>query len=183
MSSVSSRSRSTRGLPLLGIAVALIAATGMLLPDLGEARGDRGGGDRGANKSVAGANQREKAGNANRNKNVNRNKNTNINRNTNVNVNNRRDVDVDIDVDRGGCCRGDWDIDVDHHHHGGALAAGIVIGAMAVTTAAVVGSSYYALPPGCTVVYTYGPPYHYCGSVYYEQRYQGSQVTYVVVNP
>ena len=55
--------------------------------------------------------------------------------------------------------------------------------AVAVTTAAVVGSYYYALPPGCTVVYRNGIRYQYCGSVYYSQTWHGNDVVYVVVNP
>jgi hypothetical protein len=177
----------------------MVAATvGLLLPDLAEAGrgggggggGNRGGGG-GASRSVSGANHREAAGNANRgggnkgNRDVSRNdnRNTNVNRNTNINrnVDIDRDIDVDIDVDRG-CCHGDWDIDIDNDHHHG-FGVGMAIGAMAVTSAAIAGSRYYGLPPGCRVVYTYGPPYHYCGSVYYAEQYDGDRVVYVVVNP
>ncbi len=65
----------------------------------------------------------------------------------------------------------------------GGLAVAATIGAIAVTTAAVVGSSYYALPSGCTTVVQNGATYSQCGSVYYQQTMQGSDPVYVVVNP
>lgn len=111
--------------------------------------------------------------------NVNRgNVNTgNVNRgNINTgNINIGNDVNIDIDYDHGWS---GWD--GDHHH---PIAAGVAIGAMAVTTAAIVGSYYYALPPSCTTVIKNGVSYHHCGSVYYQQVWQGSDVVYVVVEP
>jgi hypothetical protein len=47
----------------------------------------------------------------------------------------------------------------------------------------VLGSYYYTLPPSCTVVVKSGVSYHYCGSVYYQQTWSGSDPVYVVVNP
>lgn len=165
----------------------------------GAARGG-GGGGRKAQTSVSGANHaasRPSGGGGNRgngnagyaNKgnvntgNVNRgNVNTgNVNRgnintgNINTgNVNIGNDVNIDIDGGYG-------------YGHGGyyhnPIATGIAIGAVAATTAAVLGSSYYALPPGCTTVYRSGISYYYCGSVYYEKSWSGNDVVYVVVNP
>ena len=95
--------------------------------------------------------------NTNKNRNVNSNKNTN--KNTNVNVN------VDVDRRRGG-----------HRHP-------VAIGAAVVVTAAVVGSIVYSLPPsGCTTVIRNGIHYSQCGTVWYEPRYSGNSVTYVVIN-
>lgn len=91
----------------------------------------------------------------------------------NINIGN--DVNIDIDYDHGWS---GWD--GDHHH---PIAAGVAIGAMAVTTAAIVGSYYYALPPSYTTVIKNGVSYHHCGSVHYQQVWQGSDVVYVVVEP
>jgi hypothetical protein len=39
------------------------------------------------------------------------------------------------------------------------------------------------LPPACTAVKVNGLTYWNCNGVWYQPRYSGSQVTYVVVNP
>ena len=57
-----------------------------------------------------------------------------------------------------------------------------VVGTAAVTAAAV-GSAVRSLPPQCTAVTVGGATYQQCGSTWYQPRYAGSQVTYVVVNP
>ena len=93
---------------------------------------------------------------------------TNVHRNTNVNVN--RHVDVNVNNRRG------------RYYH--PVATGVAIGATAAVTAAVVGSMVNTLPPsGCTTVIRNGIAYSQCGSVWYEPRYSGNSVTYVVVNP
>ena len=46
-------------------------------------------------------------------------------------------------------------------------------------TAAAVGSMYNSLPPSCS---PYAGSYYYCGGAYYAPRYEGSSVTYVVVD-
>jgi hypothetical protein len=113
---------------------------------------------------------------------TNVNHNVNVNRNRNVNVN--RDVNVHRDVD----------IDVDHHYHGHygygydhpyAAAAGVAAAATAasVVTRAVVGSVVYSLPPACSAVVVNGLTYQNCGGTWYQPRYAGTQVNYVVVNP
>jgi hypothetical protein len=153
------------------------------------AAGARGGAT--AHASVSGANRASyggaggynrgnvNTGNVNRGKvntdNVNRG---NVNRgNVNTdNVNIGNDIDIDIDGDYG------WRGDIDYPVAAG-IAAGVVIGAVAVTTAAAVGSAYYALPPsGCVTVVRNGVSYYQCGSVYYQQTWQGSDVVYVVVD-
>ena len=92
---------------------------------------------------------------------------TNVHRNTNVNVN--RHVDVNVNNRRG------------RYYH--PVATGVAIGATAAVTAAVVGSMVNTLPPsGCTTVIRNGIAYSQCGSVWYEPRYSGNSVTYVVVN-
>ena len=48
----------------------------------------------------------------------------------------------------------------------------------AAVTAAVVGSMIYTLPPSC-VTWSY---YYRCGEVWYQPQYEGTAVTYVVVN-
>jgi hypothetical protein len=54
--------------------------------------------------------------------------------------------------------------------------------AAAVTTAAVVGSMVHSLPPSCQAVSIDGYTYQQCGSTWYQPQFQGSSVTYVVVN-
>ena len=110
--------------------------------------------------------------NVNHNRNVNKNVNVNrnSNRNTNVNVNKRTNVNVNVDHRRG------------RNYH--PVATGVAIGATAAVTAAVVGSMVNTLPPsGCTIVIRNGISYSQCGSVWYEPRYSGNSVTYIVVNP
>jgi hypothetical protein len=103
--------------------------------------------------------------NANRNVNVNSNRNVNVNANRNVNrnvnVNSHHDVDIDVDVDR--------------HYH--PIATGVAVG----VTAAAIGSVIYTLPPSCTIVRVGAVSYQQCGSVWYQPRYVGSNVQYVVV--
>ena len=110
--------------------------------------------------------------NSNRNVNVNSNRTSTRNRNNNVNIDRDRDIDIDVDVDHHhGCC-------YDNHHHGiGVVGA---VAAVAVT-AAVIGSTVTVLPPACTVVYANGITYQQCGGAYYQPRYVGTSVSYVVV--
>jgi hypothetical protein len=96
---------------------------------------------------------------------------TSVNRNVNKNVNYHRDVDIDVDVDRRG----------GYYGHPAATAAAVT--AAAVVTRAVVGSIVYSLPPACSAVVINGLTYQNCGGNWYQPRYAGTQVTYVVVNP
>jgi hypothetical protein len=102
----------------------------------------------------------------NRGANVNRRAKVNRSANVNQKVNFHRDIDVD--VDRG------------HYHPVAATAA--VVGATAVTAAAV-GSVVNTLPPSCTMAPVNNVTYQNCGGTYYQPRYSGTQVSYVVVNP
>lgn len=155
----------------LNLFVLMLSVTVMLafIPQQVDARGgNRGGGKAhssvnrggGGNKSA----NRNKNVNRNKNTNVNRNKNTNVNRNTNVNVN--KNVNVNVNNRHG-------------HRHGGyhPVATGVAIG----VTAAVIGSIVYSLPSGCTTVIRAGISYRQCGSTWYEPRYSGNNVSYVVV--
>ena len=101
-------------------------------------------------------------------------------------------------VDRGDFGRRDSEVNVNRNvnvntsyngYHGGyyggdyhPVATGVAVGVAAGVTAAAIGSLAYRLPPGCTP-YTYSGPYYQCGNVWYQPQYQGSNVTYVVVNP
>lgn len=105
--------------------------------------------------------------------NVNRNANANANVNRNVNVNQNTNVNVNRNVNVSGGYYGP-------NYHSGPSVAGVV--AATVVTAAVVGSVVRTLPPSCTTVYANGFAYQNCGGTYYQPQYQGSNVTYIVVN-
>jgi hypothetical protein len=67
---------------------------------------------------------------------------------------------------------------------GHPVAYGAAAGAAAVGTAIAVGTVVSALPSsGCEGVSVGGVAYQRCGGTYYQPTSQGSQVTYVVVNP
>jgi hypothetical protein len=151
----------------------MILTAGLLLGAMGaptdaEARQVRNG----TRTSVNGGGRAQSAS-ANRGGNVNRNanvdNNTNVNRNVNVNQNVNVHRDIDVDVDHG------------HYHHPVATAVGVT--AAVAVTAAAVGSIVHSLPSSCTVVVSAGVTYQQCGSTWYQPRYAGTQVSYVVVNP
>lgn len=100
------------------------------------------------------------------------NSNRNINRN--VNIDNHRDVDIDVD--------GHGRYGYDDHYHPIATAAAVT--ATVAVTAAVVGSimTPAQMPSSCVQVIRYNVAYMQCGSTWYQPQYQGSDVTYVVVN-
>jgi len=106
------------------------------------------------------------------NVNVNNRNNVNVDRRTNVNVN--RDVDVNVNVNHRGYYGGGY------YYNSGPSVAGVV--AATVATAIVVGAVYSSLPPNCTTIVANGIAYQSCGGYYYQPRYQGTSVTYVVVN-
>lgn len=162
-------------------------------------RGRGGGGGGGArvrntshqsvNANRGGGGNRNASANRNANRNANVNRNTNINRNANVNVN--RNVDVNVHGGygyHGGCYGCDWD---DHDFaRGMAVGAvtGAVVGAAAASsnqTTVVVnpGTVVTVLPSGCGASVVGGITYQRCGSVWYQPRYVGSSVQYLVVNP
>ena len=76
-------------------------------------------------------------------------------------------------------------VNVDHHggyHDYHPLARGMAVAAGAAVASAIIGSVVYSLPPSCSVVQLDGITYQQCGSTWYQPRYAGSQVTYIVVN-
>ncbi|MBO9709506.1 MAG: hypothetical protein J7521_14970 [Caulobacter sp.] len=113
--------------------------------------------------------------NVNHNLNGNRNVNANVNRNYNSNVNVNRNVNVNVDNHY------DYHDGWDDHWHPVATAA--AVGATVAVTAAVVGSITRTLPPSCSTVIVNGISYSQCGATWYEPRYSGTTVEYVVVNP
>lgn len=60
--------------------------------------------------------------------------------------------------------------------------AAVVTGA-AVATAVAVGTVVRSIPPSCSSVMVGNVAYQQCGNTWYQPRYSGSQVSYVVVNP
>jgi hypothetical protein len=125
-------------------------------------------------ESRSSVNTANRNNNVNRNENVNRNNNVNANRNVNVNQNVNVNRDVHVDVDNG------WDNNGWNHH---PVATAAAVTATVAVTAAVVGSVVNSVPPSCTTVIQNGVTYSQCGSTWYQPSYQGSQVSYVVVNP
>ncbi|WP_338868391.1 hypothetical protein [Myxococcus stipitatus] len=96
---------------------------------------------------------------------VERDRYNNVDVNRNVNVN--RDVDVHRDID----------VNVDENYHPVAREVG------ATATAVAVGSVVRSLPPSCSTVVTNNITYQNCGGTWYQPRYSGTDVTYLVVNP
>ncbi|GGP18864.1 hypothetical protein [Silvimonas iriomotensis] len=110
---------------------------------------------------------------ANVQRNSNNRNNVNIN-NSHNNVNVNRDVNVNVDGDRGRY--------YDDHYHPVATAAAVT--ATVAVTSAVVGSIVNAnqMPSSCVQVMRGNTAYMQCGNTWYQPQYQGSNVTYVVVN-
>lgn len=99
------------------------------------------------------------------------------NSHNNVNIDNHRDINIDVD-DHG---HGHYGYD-DHYYHPIATAAAVT--ATVAVTAAVVGAIVRPaqLPSNCVQVVQGNVAYLQCGSVWYQPQYQGSDITYVVVN-
>lgn len=125
-----------------------------------------------------GGNSAKNSGNKNvSGNNVNVGNKTTVNNNRNTNVNVDRDVNVNVDT------HGNGRYDYDDHHHPIATAAAVT--ATVVVTAAVVGSIVQPsqMPTsGCVQVISGNTAYMQCGSTWYQPQYQGSNVTYIVVN-
>ncbi|MCB1642767.1 MAG: hypothetical protein KDI37_13625 [Xanthomonadales bacterium] len=157
-----------------GDGIAAGSVSGVNRSNISAGNGSRSTVNTGGNRSTVNSNRNRSNVNTGT---VNTGNVTNIqggDRNTSINI----DRDIDVDGYHGGYYGGH------HDHYPYPVAAGAVIGAVAVTTAAVVGSYYYALPPtGCAVVIINGISYQRCGSVYYQQTWQGDKAVYVVVKP
>jgi hypothetical protein len=93
---------------------------------------------------------------------------------TNVGNGDRQININDNDVNIGG----DWDGHYGCCYGWGGVAAGFVAGAV---TGAIIGSSVYALPPACPASIYGGVTYNYCGGVWYQPQFQGTETTYIVV--
>lgn len=146
----------------------------LLAIGIGPATGQHGHRGGGAARAGAHANinrpvQRPQGGGAHRD--VNRNVNRDVNRNVNRNVN--RDVHVDVDYHDDHWNR--WD------DHPVATAAAVTAGV--ALTSAVIGSIVYSVPPSCVTTVIDGMAYQQCGNTWYEPRYSGTTVQYVVINP
>ncbi len=63
-----------------------------------------------------------------------------------------------------------------------AAAVGVVAGATAAATSVALGSTVTVLPSNCVTVFSGDLTYFQCGSVWYQPRYAGSGVAYVVVS-
>ena len=63
------------------------------------------------------------------------------------------------------------------------VARAAVVTTAAVATAVAVGTVVRSVPPSCTSVMVGNVAYQQCGNTWYQPRYAGSAVTYVVVNP
>lgn len=118
----------------------------------------------------ASAGNRVNAANHNRVGNRNRVNNSQ----NNINIDNHRDVDIDVDG------RGHYGYD-DHYH---PIATAAAVTATVAVTAAVVGAIIRPaqLPSNCVQVIRYDVTYLQCGSAWYQPQYQGSDITYVVVD-
>lgn len=92
----------------------------------------------------------------------------------NINIDNHRDVDIDVDG------HGRWGYD-DHYH---PIATAAAVTATVAVTSAVVGSILRPtqMPSNCVQVIRVDVTYMQCGSTWYQPQYQGSDITYVVVN-
>lgn len=63
------------------------------------------------------------------------------------------------------------------------VARAVVATTAVAATAIAVGTIVNSVPPSCSTVVVGNVAYQQCGSTWYQPRYAGSQVTYVVVNP
>ena len=145
------------------IAIVLLAAA------TADARGVRGGGARTSVSRGGAVAASRPAASSNRNV-SNTNTNRNVNRNVNRDIN--RDIDRDVDVGYGN--------NAGYGYHPVARGAAIATGA--AITAAAIGSVVYSLPSSCTTVVEMNVTYQYCDGSYYQPRYAGSSVEYVVVS-
>ncbi len=130
--------------------------------------------NRGNNADRANARNNNRASN---NRSVSGNNRVGNNSNNNINVDRSRDVNVNVD---GGGRGGYYD---DYHHYHPIATAAAVTATVAVTSA-IVGSIVNAsqMPSNCVQVMRYNTAYMQCGSTWYQPQYQGSSVTYIVVN-
>jgi hypothetical protein len=149
------------------LATTLLMALALLFGQEAHAQA-RGGGGRGGVPARSSVHTAQSGRNANINSNRNVNSNTNVNRN--VNVNSNVNVNRNVGYHGGGYRYDSW---------GHPVAAGAAMAAGAIAVGAVVAS----LPPQCSTVMMGAVTYQNCGGTYYQPRYEGTTVQYVVVNP
>ncbi len=150
--------------------------------------GGGGGGGRGGGGARTSVNHGGGGGNVNRGANVNRNANANVNRNVNANVNRNASANVNRNVNANVTRNANVNVDrnVNVNGYRGGYNNGwnhpVGTGLAVVGAAAVIGSIVYSLPPSCSMVQSGGVTYQRCGSTWYQPRYSGTSVQYVVVN-
>lgn len=161
---------SARSLLLTTLASAALGLAPAMFESASAQHGHRGGARASAHANVNRAAQRPAHRNIDHNRNIDRNRD--VNRNVNRNIN--RDVHVDVDHH------------YDHHDHWNdwddhpfATAAAVTAGV--AVTRAVIGSIVYSLPPSCVTTVINGVAYQQCGNDWYEPRYAGTTVQYVVI--
>lgn len=110
--------------------------------------------------------------------NVNVSRNLNVNRSVNVNrdVNINRNINVDRNVNVYGGYRGGY-----YYHDGIGVGGAVAIGVAGMAIGSMITAA--ALPPSCSTVIVNGVTYQQCGNTWYQPRYAGSQVNYIVINP
>lgn len=171
--------KSNRVLTFGAIAALLAGATplSLLTSTAAEARPAARPAGGGGNRAVRNPGGRDIAtrpnpGNGN-GRDIRRKANVNINNNSNNNININNNGNYNHHNGWGG--HGGW---YDNHHHWHPAAT---IAAVAVT-AAVIGSVVNSVPSsGCQMLIINGLSYYQCGSNWYQPRYYGSNVQYVVV--
>ncbi|MBJ7515236.1 MAG: hypothetical protein JHC82_02955 [Stenotrophomonas sp.] len=57
------------------------------------------------------------------------------------------------------------------------MTAGVAV------TSAVIGSIVNSIPPSCVTTVINGLAYQQCGNIWYQPRYAGTTVEYIVINP
>ncbi len=142
--------------------------------------GHRGGGAAraGAHANINHPVQRPQGGGG-ANRNINRNVDrSNVNRNVNRNVDRNVNRNVNVDVNYHDHYDDHWNSWDDHPF---ATAAAVTAGV--AVTSAVIGSIVNSIPPSCVTTVINGMAYQQCGNTWYEPRYSGTTVQYVVINP
>lgn len=167
---------SVKSLLLTTLAAATLGLAPALIESASAQHGHRGGGGAraAAHTNVNRAAQRPANRPANRN--IDHNRNIDRNRDVNRNVNRNIDRDVHVDVDHHYDHHDHWD---DWDDHPFATAAAVTAGV--AVTRAVIGSIVYSLPPSCVTTVINGVAYQQCGNDWYEPRYAGTTVQYVVI--
>ncbi len=155
-------------------AVALIS---LGMPIQAQAKGDH---QKGARPAAANKNNKATNNRSNNNKNDQRNNNKNDHRNNNIKNTNVSNNNVNVNVDNNGGYRHGGYYDDDYH----PVATAVAVTAAVAVTSAVIGSIVNAnqMPSNCVQVMRGNTAYMQCGSTWYQPQYQGSNVTYIVVN-